>query len=126
MRVAIDATPLTLTSGGLARYTQELATSLASQFPEDEYVLVSDQRFPMPPGPANLKRGYDPRNALERRWWTWGLERELSRHAADIFHGTGYAVPYLARRPSVLTLHDLSPWMDPEWHAEAGRVRHRT
>src|ERR1700761_1870251 len=25
-----------------------------------------------------------------------------------------------------MTFHDLSPWMDPSWHAEAGRVRKRT
>ena len=29
-------------------------------------------------------------------------------------------------RPSVMTLHDLSPWLDPAWHAEADRVRNRT
>jgi glycosyltransferase involved in cell wall biosynthesis len=25
-----------------------------------------------------------------------------------------------------MTLHDLSPWMDPNWHSEAERVRNRT
>jgi glycosyltransferase involved in cell wall biosynthesis len=28
-------------------------------------------------------------------------------------------------RPTVMTLHDLSPWMDPAWHHAAGRVRRR-
>ncbi|HWB95446.1 MAG TPA: glycosyltransferase family 1 protein, partial [Bryobacteraceae bacterium] len=37
-----------------------------------------------------------------------------------------FAVPYLPRRPSVMTLHDLSPWMDPGWHHAAARVRRRT
>ena len=41
MRVAIDATPLTLSSGGLARYTSELTLALSAQFPEDEYTLMS-------------------------------------------------------------------------------------
>ena len=35
-------------------------------------------------------------------------------------------MPYLLRRPSVLTLHDLSPWMDSRWHHAAQRVRRRT
>ncbi|MFB3825634.1 MAG: glycosyltransferase family 4 protein [Bryobacteraceae bacterium] len=127
MRAAIDATPLTLTSGGLARYTRELGLALARTFPEDEFLLVSDQQFPEPPGaPANLHAGGTPRNALERRWWLWGLERELARQGVAVFHGTNFAVPYLARRPSVLTLHDLSPWMDPAWHHDAARVRVRT
>ena len=127
MRVAIEAATLELSSGGLARYTGELSLALARTFPEDEFYLVSDRPFPMPAvAPANLKRGGGPRNAAERRWWLWGLPRELSRLGADLVHGPDFAVPYLARRPSVLTLHDLSPWMNPRWHHGAERVRRRT
>ena len=127
MRVAIDATPLTLSSGGLRRYTEELSVALAENFPRDEFFLVSDQPFEMPhTAPMNLRRGGGPRHPAERRWWLWGLDRELQRLEADVFHGTDFAVPYVPRRPSVLTLHDLSPWMDAEWHADADRVRQRT
>ncbi|HTQ55412.1 MAG TPA: glycosyltransferase family 1 protein [Bryobacteraceae bacterium] len=127
MRVAIDATPLTLSSGGLRRYTAELSLALARNFPEDEYFLVSDQTFVLPEdAPPNLRRGGGPRHRVERRWWFWGLDRELQRLAAGLFHGTDFAVPYLSRRPSVLTLHDLSPWMDAAWHSDAARVRQRT
>jgi glycosyltransferase involved in cell wall biosynthesis len=127
MRVAIEAASLSLTSGGLARYTSELSLALARCFPEDEFFLVSDQPFRMPsPAPVNLKRGGGPRNVMERRWWLWGLPRELARLGADLVHGPDFAVPYLSRRPSVLTLHDLSPWMDQRWHHAAHRVRRRT
>jgi len=127
MRVAIEAASLTLSSGGLARYTSELSLALARAFPGDEYYLVSDQPFRMPESaPQNLKRGGGPRNAVERRWWLWGLSREMARIRADLIHGPDFAVPYLARRPSVLTLHDLSPWMDERWHHDATRVRRRT
>jgi len=127
MRVAIDATPLTLSSGGLRRYTEELSVALAANFPQDEFFLVSDQPFAMPPtAPANLRHGGGPRNSVERRWWLWGLDRELQRLEMQVFHGTDFAVPYVPRRPSVLTLHDLSPWMDAAWHSGAARVRQRT
>ena len=127
MRVAIEAAPLSLSSGGLLRYTTELSLALARCFTGDEFFLVSDQPFDMPrDAPPNLKRGGGPRNAAERRWWLWGLPRELGRLACDLVHGPDFAVPYLARRPSVLTLHDLSPWMDRRWHRAAGRVRRRT
>ena len=125
MRVAIEAASLSLTSGGLARYTSELSLALGRTFPEDEFYLISDQPFAMP-APANLLRGGGPRNTAERRWWLWGMARELSRLHADVIHGPDFAVPYLARRPSVLTLHDLSPWMDERWHHAAQRVRRRT
>jgi glycosyltransferase involved in cell wall biosynthesis len=127
MRVAIEAASLSLTSGGLARYTSELSLALARCFPDDEFFLVSDQAFHMPsPAPANLKCGGGPRNSMERRWWLWGLARELGRLGADLVHGPDFAVPYLLRRPSVLTLHDLSPWMGELWHHAAHRVRRRT
>ena len=127
MRVAIEAASLGLSSGGLARYTGELSLALARCFHADEFFLVSDQPFRMPENaPANLKRGGGPRNAAERRWWIWGLDREMRRLGADLVHGPDFAVPYIPRRPSVLTLHDLSPWMDPRWQHAADRVRHRT
>src|SRR5260370_12253793 len=106
MRVAIDATPLTLSSGGLTRYTVELARELLSPFPEDEYLVVS--------------------HGMERGWWLWGAQREMDRLGADLFHGTNFEAPYLPVRPSVISLHDLSPWMDRSWHHAAERVRRRT
>ena len=127
MRVAIEAASLALSSGGLARYTCELSLALARAFAGDEYYLISDQPFSMPGGaPPNLKCGGGPRNAIERRWWLWGISREAARLSADLVHGPDFSVPYLARRPSVLTLHDLSPWMNERWHRDATRVRRRT
>jgi len=127
MRVAIEAASLALSSGGLSRYTSELSLALARCYPDDEFYLASDQPFRMPSvAPPNLKRGGGPQNALERRWWLWGLTREMRRLGADLVHGPDFAVPYISGRPSVLTLHDVSPWMNRSWHAGAARVRRRT
>ena len=127
MRVAIEAASLALSSGGLARYTSELSMALARCFPDDSYILTSDQPFELPAGASsNLTRGGGPRNTLERRWWLWGLPREMERLGIDVIHGPDFSVPYLNLRPSVLTLHDLSPWLDPAWHDSADRVRRRT
>ncbi len=127
MRVALDATPLALSTGGLARYTAELSCALADGFPADDFALLSDQAFTMPEQRRrNLRRGVAPRNALERRWWLWGVHRAMRRERCELFHGTNFAVPYLPLRPSVVTVHDLSPWMNPAWHHAADRVRRRT
>ena len=48
MRVALDATPLALTTGGLTRYTAELSRALAERYPGSDFVLLSDQAFTMP------------------------------------------------------------------------------
>jgi len=125
--IALDATPLTVSTGGVGRYTLELARALACEYPEDHYWLLSDQPFPSPSNVLpNLHVGDGPRNPAERKWWTWGLDREMRRHGVELFHGTDYSVPYVPLRPSVMTLHDLSPWLDPAWQPDASRVRRRT
>lgn len=127
MRVALDSTPLTLTSGGLARYVSELSRALANEFPEDEYFLLSDQPFTMPEGsPVNLRRGRGVHSPLDRRWWLQGVRRAIDEHSIEVFHGTNFEVPFRGGVPAVLTIHDLSPWKDPAWHSAAGRVKSRT
>lgn len=125
MIAALDATPLILTSGGLARYVAELARALARDYPDDTYVLLSDQKFALPgDAPANLIRG--PSRHEDKRWWLRGVRRAISEAGAQIFHGTNFEVPYVGDTPSILTIHDLSPWRDARWHAGAERVRVRT
>jgi len=126
MKIALDATPLTVPSGGVRRYTEELSRALCDSFPGDRFWLLSDQKTVLPFSRPNLNAGRGPRNMLERRWWSWGLQGEISRLGIEVFHGTDFAVPYLPLRPSVMTLHDLSPWLDPGWHTEADRNRNRT
>jgi glycosyltransferase involved in cell wall biosynthesis len=113
LRVALDGTPLTVPTGGVRRYVEELSAALRQTFPEDEYRLVSDQLS-------------QPRSPVDRRWWLIGLRRELDRLGSDLFHGTDFAVPYLSPRPSVMTLHDLSPWRADTRRAASRRVRCRT
>ncbi len=126
MRVALDATPLSLSSGGLRRYTEELAGALAREYPEDVFTLLSDQAFTAPaPHLGNLRAGTLPHTRVERKWWLLGASLAMRRVHAQVFHGTNFEVPYLNARPSVLTLHDLSPWRNPGWHEDAERVRRR-
>jgi len=126
VKIALDATPLTLTSGGLPRYVNELSVALAQAWPEDTYYLLSDQPFQMPErAPANLVRGRGPHSPADRRWWLWGLRNAIHETGSEVFHGTNFEVPYLGRTPSILTIHDLSPWRDPSWHDEGNRVRRR-
>lgn len=126
MRAALDAGPLVLSSGGLHRYVTELALALGRAFPEDEFPLLSDQPFKLPHGAGpNVFAAPGPANWFEKRWWTYGASKTCARLQANVFHGTNFAVPYRGKLPSVLTLHDLSPWMNPEWHSGADRVRTR-
>jgi len=107
----------------VARYTSELVRALAQAFPDDEFILVSDQKFDMPCTAGNVRAGQPPDNIWERRWWTFGLQRELKRQGAQVFHGVDFAVPFPATMPAVMTIHDLSPWIHASWVNEAWRAR---
>lgn len=109
MIVALDGTPLIIPTGGVRRYVEELSRALAIDFPADRFELISDQ----------LLR---PRAWMERRWWLWGVHQEMRRRGVEIFHGTDFSVPYLPLRPSVMTVHDLTPWRT----GGSARVRQRT
>ena len=107
MTVALDATPLSGPVGGIRRYVEELHAALEREFPEDRFLLKSDQIGELPKG-------------LARYWWLWGLNRQLA--GVDVFHGTDFSVPYIKQRPSVLMIHDLSPW---RFGDASDRVRRR-
>src|SRR5215469_206647 len=86
VRIALDATPLTVSTGGVARYTAELASALARRYPQDEFWLLSDQPFArLKDAPENLKHGDPPRTPLSRKWWLWGLQQEMMRRRVDVF-----------------------------------------
>jgi glycosyltransferase involved in cell wall biosynthesis len=102
MKIALDGMPLASPLTGVGHYTSELAKSLAAISPNDQFELVS---------PDNFKR-----TLLNRRWWSVGLPLYLSRSSFDLFHGTNYEVPLWSRRPSVVTIHDLSLLLHPEAH----------
>lgn len=111
MTIALDGTPLCGPVGGIRRFTVELSSALRAEFPQDQYILLSDQLSP-------------PKWPWERFWWLAGLNQAMKRQNVSLFHGTDFAVPYLSSIPSLLTLHDLSPWFEPQ--PASARVRQRT
>lgn len=98
---------------------RELHRALRAMEGGDEFQFFSDQPVAGAIGPRG---GW-----LDRKWWLAGLPAALRRERIDVFHGTEYSVPYWPVCASVLSLHDLSPWMDTAWHAaDVARVRSRT
>jgi glycosyltransferase involved in cell wall biosynthesis len=130
LRIAIDATPLTCASGGIRRYVVELTRALALLSPGDEIFLLTDQPWQLPESLRELANVLAPRPQQQRfhgKWWSLGLPLALARYRIDVFHGADFAVPYVPLRPSLLVVHDLSPWKRPPVQAVgAERIRSRT
>ena len=100
MRIALDGMPLAHPLTGVGHYTAELARNLAVVAPSDSFTLIS------------------PGGLLKKRWWSLGLPLHLLRNSFDLFHGTNYEVPLWSRRPTVVTIHDLSLLLHSEVHEE--------
>jgi glycosyltransferase involved in cell wall biosynthesis len=100
MNIALDGMPLASPLTGVGHYTAELARNLAVVAPSDSFTLIS------------------PNGLLKKRWWSLGLPLHLLRNSFDLFHGTNYEVPLWSRRPSVVTIHDLSLLLHPEVHEQ--------
>ncbi len=129
MRIGLDATPLIGRYGGIPRYVTELAAALAQIEPDDEIHLLSDQTDLHVDGRLEAAANVTlepPARRFGGKWWSTGLAWELRRRRIDVFHGTNFEVPYLPAAPSVMTVHDLSPWREPPVRPPgSGRVRRR-
>jgi glycosyltransferase involved in cell wall biosynthesis len=109
MNIALDGMPLAAPLTGVGHYTAELARNLAIVAPSDSFTFIS------------------PQGLLKRRWWSLGLPLHLLRNSFDLFHGTNYEIPFWSRRPTVVTIHDLSLMLPYEVHRQEliGRSRRR-
>jgi len=106
MRVAIERHRWAFRAAGWPLYL-ELSLALARSFPDDEFFLVSDQPFRMPPGGSQPQARRRPAQCHGAALVAVGLAREMSRLARTCAR-SGFRGALYSARPSVLTLHDLS------------------
>ncbi|WP_040338432.1 glycosyltransferase family 4 protein [Candidatus Blastococcus massiliensis] len=113
MRVALDATPLLGQRSGVGNYVQGLVQGLAQLEDGPEVLLTLFSIRGAVPGPLPARTRPAPRRAparlLRRAWrrWPWP-PAELLTGRVDVFHGTNFVVPPLARADGLVTVHDLA------------------
>ncbi len=108
MRIGIDARLADYTVGGIARYTIQLMSAMASLDGPDDIISIRSRRprIDPPPIPANETRLVQtpPHHRLERYALPW----ELGRAGLDILHSPDFISPRPGRWRSVITVHDLA------------------
>lgn len=109
MRIGIDARMYSSEFTGIGRYVYELIANLLKIDQKNEYVLFMNQpefdKFEIPNKRVRkvLVNAKHYSFAEQMRYW-----RKLKRAKLDIMHFTHFNAPILYRRPSVVTIHDLT------------------
>lgn len=122
MKVALDVSAIPARPAGAGRYVVELASRLPGTGIETTLVTRrgDDARWrawssnasidASVPNPRPVRLAYEALIAGRRR-----------TPSVDLWHGPHYTMPHAARRPTVVTICDMTFFTNPEWH-ERGKV----
>ncbi|MES2278359.1 MAG: glycosyltransferase family 1 protein [Bacteroidota bacterium] len=130
MRIGFDAKRAFLNSTGLGNYSRWLIQSLATFYPDNNYLLYTPRITPDSRGNfLNTYRNIQtilPRRKVLTSWWrTRGIVQYLKRDAVELYHGLSHELPSGIRTSgikSVLTVHDLIFMRFPEYFGRVNRA----
>jgi glycosyltransferase involved in cell wall biosynthesis len=119
LRVSLDVTAVPAKPVGAGQYTVELARAL-SQRPDVDLAVVARGRdgsrwSTVAPDREVLAAAPEPR-PLRLAWEQVRLPSVLKRLGVDVHHGPHYTMPEHTKVPVVVTVHDLSFFVEPQWH----------
>jgi glycosyltransferase involved in cell wall biosynthesis len=123
-RIALDTTVAALDRAGTGRYIRSLEAALLPILGE-RLVSVHTRFAVSHPGPRTI--GAMGRTLLRDLWWhQLGVERAARHLGADLLHLPAALGPVRGRRPTVVTIHDLSVLHSPQdfrpWFRHYARV----
>ncbi len=144
MRIVVNNLTAIRQKTGIGHYVSELVHTLRTEHPEHRIVTypgpmmeaatralswmrkgLRSARSNSPGGAAKKSGGGGLRKLLTTRargWADWHFRTFWSGRSFDLYHEPNY-IPFPCAKPTVATIHDLSPLLHPEWHP-AERVAH--
>ena len=131
MTVGIDARSLRHQPTGVGRYVRNLLTSMTPllDHSRSEGTAGIDLRVYVPAGSAGTVDGrvrvVELGAALLDNIVTWShvrLPLQLLRHPVDLLHAPFYTLPAFCPCPAVVTIHDITFDLHPEWYTRRARI----
>jgi glycosyltransferase involved in cell wall biosynthesis len=120
LRVLVDATDVPTDRGALGRYVDGLIGALAAAGVDLAVAcqLADEERYGrLAPGAAIVAGGLGHRS--ERLAWEQsGLPGVAEQVGADVIHMPNYSMPLRPGLPTVVTIHDLAFFTDPERYTQ--------
>ncbi|MEK7524203.1 MAG: glycosyltransferase family 1 protein [Patescibacteria group bacterium] len=126
MRIGIDARLYSSAFTGIGRYVYELIDELLKLDQKNQYVLFFNrpnyEEYRIPNKRVQKIFADAPHYSFAEQWKFW---RQLENAKLDLMHFTHFNAPLLYRRPSVVTIHDLTLNFYPgkkmnRWYMRAG------
>ena len=130
MRIGIDGSELASQRTGVGRYLSNLCRLWSQKkFGADHEFLVYTPKDGEPVEVAEWKDSNfhnRPVNGRPGVWWEQVTLPRMARHdRLDVFFGPSYSVPLALQTPRVVTLHDISFAIHPEWFSKREGLRRR-
>jgi glycosyltransferase involved in cell wall biosynthesis len=119
VKVAIDYTPAAKQRAGIGRFVRDLVDAILSGAPDLDITLVVTNDCPPDRMPSNVRirrLPFSERLGLilwHRLHVPVAIERFIGEH--DVVHGTNFLLPPLRRAAGVVTVHDLTFLVHPEF-----------
>lgn len=123
MRILLDTTTAPAQPAGAGRYAIELARALAQEGHGHEVIALD--RWGHLQATHGLRVRHVPlRSRTQRACWEQAVLPGLARWLrADLLHSTHHSLPLLPTGcPTVVTVHDLNPWLLPNRYPPARRL----
>ena len=117
MRIAIDARALLGSPTGIGTYTRGVARELARSA-DGAVGLFLPRALPDSDGDLAPATVHADRGLPGTVWLQTTLPRRIEEWGADVLLAALTIGPSRGRTPLVSVVHDVTPWTNPEWHAE--------
>jgi glycosyltransferase involved in cell wall biosynthesis len=115
LRIGIDGRAFVSPAPGIRRYTAGLVRGLlALGEPIDVVALGGPGASALPPGTGHV--GEPPHPPTNLGWTLVGIPRAAWRAGIDVLHAPAYTAPFWSPVPTVLTIHDVSYELHPQWY----------
>jgi glycosyltransferase involved in cell wall biosynthesis len=118
VKVALDVSAVPVHLAGAGRYIGELATRLPALGVQSTLVTRradADRWRRLSPHSSVAAIVPDAR-ALRLLYEAWALGTSVPARGSDVWHAPHYTMPHRGATPTVVTIHDLTFFTNPEWH----------
>lgn len=123
MRIAVDARALQGPATGVGRYLEGLLGAWLDLAAGDSFVLLGCRALTLPASIASrVETRVTPVPLPGTLWLQTAAPAAAARAGAELFFGPLGVAPLAARIPVVLTVHDLTPILFPQWHHARNRL----